>query len=96
MAVKSNIQCIIQGKTRVDKSHLIKLFAKILGKKLHVLELNKDNDLSILTKSCYFKNYNEFEIKEKIIPNKLDIQKNIRYEKDSSEEEDEEEDRNDN
>ena len=62
LAVKSNIPCIIQGSTGVGKSHLIKLFAKFLGKKLHIFELNKDNQISLLTK-CFI--FNEFDEDEK-------------------------------
>ena len=64
LAVKSNIPCILQGETGIGKSHLIKLFAKFLGKKLHILELNKDNDISLLSKNCFFKEYNDEERKE--------------------------------
>ena len=61
LSVKSNIPCIIQGSTGVGKSHLIKLFAKFLGKKLHIFELNKDNQISLLTKYYIFKDYDEEE-----------------------------------
>ena len=61
LSVKSNISCIIQGSTGVGKSHLIKLFAKFLGKKLHIFELNKDNQISLLTKCFIFNVYDEEE-----------------------------------
>ena len=64
LSVKSNIPCIIKGETGVGKTHLIKLFSKIIGKKLHIFELNKDNDISLLTKHCIFEPYNEDEIKD--------------------------------
>ena len=64
LAVKANIPCIVQGETGIGKSHLVKLFAKFLGKKLHILELNQDNDISLLTKNCFFKGYNDEEKKE--------------------------------
>lgn len=91
LAIQSKRACIIQGKTGVGKSHIIKLLANILNKKLHVFEVNKDNDISLLTKSCNFKNYtnsekNEIEKildeimnKNKIPNNNLDFQK--KYEK---------------
>ena len=53
--------CIIQGSSGVGKSHLIKLFAKFLGKKLHIFELNKDNQISLLTKCYIFNNYTDDE-----------------------------------
>ena len=85
LAIQSKRACILQGKTGVGKSHLITLFAKIFNKNLHVFEVNKDNDISLLTKSCNFKNYtqkekNEIEIifdnimdKNKISNNNLDF-----------------------
>ena len=45
LAVKSKMACIVQGGTGVGKSHLIKLFAKILGKKLNLILLK---DLNII------------------------------------------------
>ena len=64
LAVKSNTPCIIQGPTGVGKSHLVKLFAKILGKKLHIFELNKDFQISFLTKNFIYKQFGEEEIKD--------------------------------
>ena len=64
LAVKSKKSCILQGETGIGKSHLIKFFAKLLGKKLHILELNKDNDISILTKRYVFKEYEKEEENE--------------------------------
>ena len=64
LVVKAKLPCILQGETGVGKSHLIKLFAKFLGKELHVIELNKDNDVSILAKRHIFKQYNKTEEKE--------------------------------
>ena len=64
LAVKSKLPFILQGDTGVGKSHLIKLFAKILGKKLHIIGLNKDNDISVLTKRYIFKKYSENEEKD--------------------------------
>ena len=64
LAVNSKKSCILQGETGIGKSYLIKLFAKFLGKKLHILELNKDNDISILTKRYVFKKYEKEEENE--------------------------------
>ena len=64
LAVKTNLACILQGPTGVGKSYLIKLFAKILNKNLNIFELNKDNHISMLTKSYNFKRYNNEEEEE--------------------------------
>ena len=45
LAVKAKLPCILQGPTGIGKSHLIKLFARIFGKKLNIINLNKDNDI---------------------------------------------------
>ena len=54
----------MKGQTGIGKSHLIKLFAKILGKKLYVIELNKDNDITLLTKRNTFKKFDSKEIND--------------------------------
>ena len=64
LAVKSKLPFILQGPTGVGKSHLIKLFARILGKKLHIIVLNKDNDISLLTKRNIFKNFDKNDEKD--------------------------------
>ena len=64
LSVKSKLPFILKGQTGIGKSHLIKLFAKIMGKKLYSIELNKDNDISLLTKRNIFKKYDKNEIKE--------------------------------
>ena len=43
---------------------MVKLFAKILGKKLHIFELNKDNQISLLTKYYIFNDYDQNEIND--------------------------------
>ena len=66
LAVKSKFPCILQGSSGIGKSHLIKLFAKLLGKKLYIIKLNKDNDISLFSKKIvykYFENNEENEIK---------------------------------
>ena len=44
----SKRSCVIQGDTASGKSHLIRLFAKILGAKLNVFQMNSDSDISML------------------------------------------------
>ena len=41
--------CIIQGDTAAGKTHLIRLFAEILGQKLIIYQINKETGLSIFT-----------------------------------------------
>ena len=41
--------CIIQGDTSSGKTHLVRLFAEMLGQKLVVYQINKDTGLSIFT-----------------------------------------------
>ena len=81
LAVKSKLPCILEGPTGVGKSHLIKLFAKMLGKNLHIINLNKDNDISLLTKRYVFKKYDSQEKNEiettvnKLLENQEDVNK---------------------
>ena len=70
LAVKSKFPCILEGQTGVGKSHLIQLFAKFLGKKITIIDLNKDNDKSLMTKRYVYKKYDKNEEKE--IKNILD------------------------
>ena len=46
-SIKSNCSIILQGNTNSGKTHLINLFADMLGKKLHVYQMNKDINLSM-------------------------------------------------
>jgi midasin (ATPase involved in ribosome maturation) len=41
--------CIIQGDTASGKTHIIRLFAEILGQKLIVYQINKETGLSLFT-----------------------------------------------
>ena len=41
--------CIIQGDTAAGKTHLIRLFAEMLGQKLIIYQINKETGLSIFT-----------------------------------------------
>lgn len=48
-SVLSKRSCILQGATSSGKSHIIRLFAKMLGQELIVYQMNKDTGISILT-----------------------------------------------
>ncbi|KAK8895427.1 hypothetical protein M9Y10_023891 [Tritrichomonas musculus] len=48
-SVISKRSCILQGATSSGKSHIIRLFAKMLGQELIVYQMNKDTGISILT-----------------------------------------------
>ena len=61
LSVKSKLPIILEGPTGIGKSHLIKLFAKFLGKKIFIIELNKENDTSLLSKRYI---YNKYDHKE--------------------------------
>ena len=63
--MESKRPCILQGPSGVGKSHLIKLLAKLLGKKIYIINLNKENGISILSKRYIFKFF-EIEEVEKI------------------------------
>ncbi|KAK8854130.1 hypothetical protein M9Y10_016684 [Tritrichomonas musculus] len=60
-AVLSKRVCIIQGSTASGKSHIIRLFANMLGQKISVYQMNSDSDMSILTGQSVLRN----EITEK-------------------------------
>ena len=49
ISILSKKTCIIQGQTASGKSKLIPLIAKMLGKKLHIYQMNNDSGISILT-----------------------------------------------
>jgi midasin (ATPase involved in ribosome maturation) len=49
LCLKSKIIPIIQGETASGKSFIIRLFSKMLGKKLNVYQMNQDTGLSIFT-----------------------------------------------
>ena len=53
--------CIIQGDTAAGKTHLIRLFAEMLGKKLIVFQINKETGLSIFTGQSTLQKYLEKE-----------------------------------
>ena len=48
-SVKTKRSCILQGATSSGKSHIIRLFADMVGQELIVYQMNKDTGLSILT-----------------------------------------------
>ena len=49
LSIKSGLPCILQGPSYSGKTYLIKLFAKILGKKLKIIQLNNDSGITLLT-----------------------------------------------
>ena len=49
LSVNSNIPVTIQGETGSGKSYLIRLFAKLCGENLEVIELNNDSGIQILS-----------------------------------------------
>ena len=49
LSVNANIPVVIQGDTGSGKSHLIRLFAKLCGENLEVIELNNDSGIQILS-----------------------------------------------
>ena len=64
--------CIIQGDTAAGKTHLIRLFAQMLGQKLIVYQINKETGISIFTgQSTLLNHLEEGEIK--IIENYFEI-----------------------
>ena len=57
--------CIIQGDTASGKTHLIRLFAEVLGQKLIIYQINKETGLSIFTgQSTLLDHLEEEEIKQ--------------------------------
>ena len=49
LSVKCGLPCILQGPSYSGKTHLIKLLAEILGKKLEIIQLNNDSGITLLT-----------------------------------------------
>ena len=47
-SILTNYSIILQGNTNSGKTHLITLFAEMLGKKLHVYQMNKDINLTMI------------------------------------------------
>lgn len=60
----SNNHCIVQGPTGVGKSYLILILSKILGKKLYVFQLNKDNNNYKLYNQLYLRKNANIDKKE--------------------------------
>ena len=58
--------CVIQGDTAAGKTHLIRLFAEMLGQKLIVYQINKETGLSIFTGQSTLQNHLEKEEISKI------------------------------
>ena len=49
LSIKCLLPCILQGSSYSGKTHLIKLLAEILGKKLEIIQLNNDSGITLLT-----------------------------------------------
>ena len=49
LSLKCKRACIIQGDTAAGKTHLVRLFAEMIGQKLIVYQINKETGLSIFT-----------------------------------------------
>ena len=61
LSILCNRACIIQGDTAAGKTHLIRLFAEMLGQKLIVYQINKETGLSIFTGQSTLLNHLENE-----------------------------------
>ena len=61
----SNKPCILQGETSSGKTHLIHLFANMLGKKLKVYQMNSDSNVILINGQSKFEDLREDE-KEKL------------------------------
>lgn len=49
LSIKTKLPCIFQGPSYSGKTHLIKLFSKIIGKTLRIIQLNNDSGLTLIT-----------------------------------------------
>ena len=58
----SNKPCILQGETSSGKTHLIRLFAKMLGKKLNIYQMNNDSNIIMINGQSKFEDLNIGEI----------------------------------
>ena len=60
----SNKPCILQGETSSDKTHLIHLFANMLGKKLKVYQKNNDSNVILINGQSKFEDLTVDEIEK--------------------------------
>ena len=60
----SNKPCILQGETSSGKTHLIHLFANMLGKKLKVYQMNNDSNVILINGQSKFEDLKEDEIEK--------------------------------
>ena len=58
---KTNRSIILQGNTNSGKTHLITLFSKMVGKKLHIYQMNKDINLSMFFGQSSIRNFTKEE-----------------------------------
>ena len=69
----SNKPCILQGETSSGKTHLIHLFADMLGKKLKVYQMNNDSNVILINGQSKFEDLRLDEIdKLRILKTKLE------------------------
>ena len=59
LSVLSDVPCIIQGVTASGKTHLIRLFCKLLGQNPLIINVNNDTGISILLNQLVPKDYLE-------------------------------------
>ena len=50
LSVLSDVPCVIQGTTASGKTHLIRLFCELLGRKPLIIDINNDTGISLLLK----------------------------------------------
>ncbi len=58
----SNKPCILQGETSSGKTHLIHLFANMLGKKLKIYQMNNDSNVILINGQSKFEDLRSDEI----------------------------------
>ena len=82
----SNKPCILQGETSSGKTHLILLFAKMLGKKLNIYQMNNDSNIIMINGQSIFEDITTEEINElRILKNELEDLLNINFNNKQSE-----------
>ena len=69
----SNKPCILQGETSSGKTHLIRLFANIMGKKLNIYQMNNDSNIIMINGQSKSEDLNNEEFNRlKILKEKLE------------------------
>ena len=79
-SVLADRSCVVQGDTASGKSHLIRLFAELMGAKLNVFQMNSDSNISMLAEQSVLKNSISSKDKEnfKKAFTKLKVDSNIK------------------